>query len=44
MKVWACRSGGYGDPKPIADQLKENGHTLITVAYMQSGVDGCKLQ
>lgn len=33
-------TGGYGDPQTIASQIKENGHTLMTVAYTQGGVSG----
>ncbi|KAH7726128.1 Protein CLEC-62 a [Aphelenchoides avenae] len=36
----AYSTGGYGDPQTIASQIKENGHTLMTVAYTQGGVSG----
>ncbi|KAH7726109.1 CLEC-62 protein [Aphelenchoides avenae] len=36
----AYRTGGYGDPQTIASQIKEDGHTLMTVAYVQNGLSG----
>lgn len=36
------RTGGYGDPQTIASQIKEDGHTLMTVAYVQNGLSGGK--
>jgi hypothetical protein len=40
MTLTTLSKGGYKDPESIANQIKEDGHTIMTVAYVETATAG----